>query len=399
MRALPRVTPGRAARARAASAFAPTAGAAFSARSAPAAGPAAGPADVYGCGSNVVDVIFRTKALPRAGEKGYFEPAVPVPEAEITGGVTLNHLAWARLLDVPTGLLARQGTDGHGRTIRAKLDAMGVDTSAIRVDAAHRTSLSHIILDQTGERAIIMAPGSTSDISAAVMRDEFGDALARSRIATTEVSQLPLDAVEELLTSAPGLTALDVDVPPSVASTDANLGDLPALLRCARACDVLKPTMDAAAELLAVAATEGRTCDPDEAGVSVDTSDIVGVARRLQAAFGAGMVAVTDGARGSALVGGGGGGTTTMEVLVPGHAGVVQVDATGAGDAYFGGMVAGLYHHCDARLPETPAQLEAIGRMASAAGAACCEVVGALPVDGVSEARMAALLEQHRHHQ
>ena len=29
---------------------------------------------MYGCGSNVVDVIFRTKALPRAGEKGYFEP-------------------------------------------------------------------------------------------------------------------------------------------------------------------------------------------------------------------------------------------------------------------------------------------------------------------------------------
>ena len=51
-------------------------------------------------------------------------------------------------------------------------------------------------------------------------------------------------------------------------------------------------------------------------------------------------------------------------------------------------MIAGLHEHCDAKLPVNEGQLETIGRMASAAGAACCEVVGALPVEGISEARV-----------
>ena len=324
------------------------------------------PASVYGCGSNVVDVIFRTKALPRAGEKGYFEPSVPIPEAEVVGGVTLNHLSWARLFGVKTGLLALQGEDAHGRTIRAKLEDTDVDTSCIKVSEAYRTSLSHIVLDKEGERAIIMAPGSTSDISRSVVRESFGDALRGARIVTTEISQLPLDAVEELLTSSTGLGMLDVDVPPSVASTDANLGDLPAVLRCAQACDVLKPTMGAAGELLALAATDGITCSVDEAGIDpVDESDIVLVAQRLQAAFGVGMVAVTDGSRGAGFA------TARGDaLLVQAYEGVKQVDATGAGDAFFGGMIAGLHEHCDAKLPVNEGQLETIGRMASAAGAA-----------------------------
>lgn len=347
------------------------------------------PAEVYGCGSNVVDVIFRTKALPQAGEKGYFDPNVPVPEAEVVGGVTLNHLAWARLLGVKTGLLALQGDDCKlGQTIRAKLKAIDVDTSCIQVSHEYRTSLSHILLDKDGERAIIMAPGSTSDISAKTMREEFGAALSSARIATTEISQLPLDAVEELLQNCAGLSMLDVDVPPSIAATDANLGDLPAVLRCAQACDVLKPTMPAASELLALAASDGATCSPTEAGIeAVDETDIVEVARRLQSVFQVGMVAVTDGSAGAGIATSSG-----SAVLIPSFDGVNQVDATGAGDAFFGGMVAGLYLHCDATIPQDEAQIMAIGKLASAAGAACCEVVGALPVEGVSEARVRSFL-------
>ena len=122
---------------------------------------------------------------------------------------------------------------------------------------------------------------------------------------------------------------LDVDVPPSVASTDANLGDLTAVLQCARACDVLKPTMSAAAELLALAATDGATCSVDEAGIEhVEESDIVMVAQRLQEAFGVGMVAVTDGSQGWFATAGG-------DLVVPAFDGVKQVDATGA--AFFRG--------------------------------------------------------------
>jgi fructokinase len=343
---------------------------------------------VFGCGSNVVDVIFRTKALPKAGEKGYFDPTVPVPEAEIVGGVTLNHLAWARKFNVPTGLLALQGTDSHGIMIRNKLESMGVDHTHIFVDTTHRTSLSHIVLDQNGERAIIMAPGSTSDIDKNMMRKQFQSLLEESEIATTEISQLPLDAVEELLTLAGGLTMLDVDVPPSIAVTDANLGDLQTLLRCCQSCDVLKPTMDAAGELLALSSSAGESYKDDGVALAKTAG---GVAKQLLNAFdGVGLVAVTDGANGAGLALRG----LEETVHIPGFQGVKQIDATGAGDAFFGGLIAGLYHKCGASLPKDQESLRQVGIMASAAGAACCEVLGALPVDGISEARVENFLNQ-----
>lgn len=345
--------------------------------------------EVFGCGSNVVDVIFRTKALPKAGEKGYFDPNVKVPEAEIVGGVTLNHLAWARKFNVPTGLLALQGTDPHGIMIREKLESMGVDNSKIWVKSNHRTSLSHIVLDKDGERAIIMAPGSTSDINKDVMKSQFSSLLQTSRIATTEISQLPLDAVEELISSAGGITMLDVDVPPSIAVTDADLGDLPTLLRCCQTCDVLKPTMDAAGELLALAASKGTSCD--ELGMGIELADTAdGIAAQLLEAFeGVGLVAVTDGAKGAGMALRG----LEETVHIPGFEGVQQIDATGAGDAFFGGLIAGLYHECNATLPKDVAALRKVGKMGAAAGAACCEVLGALPVDNVSRTRVETLLQ------
>ena len=54
---------------------------------------------VVGCGSNVVDIFHRVQSLPKAGEKGFFlNPMEPI-SGEIVGGVTLNHLCWAHLLN------------------------------------------------------------------------------------------------------------------------------------------------------------------------------------------------------------------------------------------------------------------------------------------------------------
>ena len=63
-------------------------------------------------------------------------------------------------------------------------------------------------------------------------------------------------------------------------------------------------------------------------------------------------------------------------VQVPVFQGVKQVDATGAGDAFFGGLVASIYQW---GFPASESELERMGAIASAAGAANCEVVGALP--------------------
>jgi D-arabinose 5-phosphate isomerase GutQ len=64
-------------------------------------------------------------------------------------------------------------------------------------------------------------------------------------------------------------------------------------------------------------------------------------------------------------------------VEVPAAQGIEQVDATGAGDAFFGGVIASIAHW---GFPTDNPSLTRLGAVASSAGAACCEVVGALPL-------------------
>ena len=304
---------------------------------------AARKATILGCGSNVVDVFFRVRAMPVAGTKGYFQNPTKVVEGTVVGGVTLNHLSWAAALGAPTGLLALQGDDELGNTIREKLTDINVSIEHIKYGNEFATSVSHILLDKDGERAIIMAPASTGEITDSIFEKHFLSAMEdQCLIATTEISQLPLSGVQKMLDIANRVGAssfLDVDVPPSVAVGDAALGNLPELLKCVKSCNVLKPTLEAAGELLAVAKSDGVTCDPNEVGIELDSS-LSGVAEQLLETFSTPkFVAVTDGKRGCGLaIAGDDGGLVSTEV--EGFEGIDQIDATGAGDAFFGGLVA-----------------------------------------------------------
>lgn len=132
---------------------------------------------VLGCGSNVVDHIYRVKGIHLTSnahcmsvltmlcsqlslrlEQKDFSPGRPdctfkikapskvdasfaelcavfspfrALEKRLIGGVTLNHLCWAALGGVPTGLLALQGKDELGRLIRTNLRDLGVATDYI----------------------------------------------------------------------------------------------------------------------------------------------------------------------------------------------------------------------------------------------------------------------------
>jgi ribokinase len=322
----------------------------------------------------VVDIISRVRALPQAGEKGYFEDPEVLVNARIVGGVTLNHLAWASALGVPTGLFAFQGTDDNGVMVRNKMDDLGISTEHLQVGPQYVTSVSHIFLDTTGERCIMMAPASTTKINAAAMAEHFAPAVPGASIITSEISQVPLAGVGALFDAAAAagkLSMLDVDVPPSVAVGEAGLGSMDEVHGVLERADVLKPTLSAAVELLAA-----------EHGVT-DATPLAEVAAAMAARYGSKLVVVTDGSRGSGLWNAAAGG-----VEQPCYGGVQQQDATGAGDAYFGGLVAGLHAW---GLPEDAAGMSRLARVASAAGAACAEVLGALPVEGVSHARMLQL--------
>jgi arabinose-5-phosphate isomerase len=322
-----------------------------------AASPAA-PLDVVGIGSMVVDRVHRAPRLIGADAKVLLrgvEGAAPV--REFVGGVVLNHLGWAAALGLRAGIFGRQGDDANGRFLRAAMDRLGIERDLALV--AEATSLAEIFVDDSGERAIYMAPGATAGTTALHVRRDFAATIRRATRLTTEVSQLPLSAAREALAVAreAGIpTVVDLDVPPSDAL--AALGDAAELEAVLRAADLLKPARAAARELV-----------PQAGG------DALAAARALRARFGCGAVVVTDGEAGCAIA------ARDFEGCVPTRP-VKAVDTTGAGDAFLGGLLVALHHGLG---------WEQAARLGNACGAACVEKLGAFPDD--AEAARARVLE------
>ena len=178
-----------------------------------------------------MDIFHKVESLPAGGQKGYFQnPTEPI-SAKLVGGVTLNHLCWARLLGTPTALLALEGNDENGILIRNKLNEFDVDTTTISTSNQYCTSVSHIFLDINGERCIMMAPGSSSTINRDIVNNLFYKHFQDNEtcLFSTEISQIPLNGVIEMLNLSKKFnipSIIDVDVPPSIAISDANLGTI-----------------------------------------------------------------------------------------------------------------------------------------------------------------------------
>ena len=124
---------------------------------------------VVGIGSNVVDVIYRTNKIAGPEEKTYilFNDEGDIVK-EVIGGVTLNHLAWANLLGLPTGLFGFQGDDRYGKMIREEMDRRGSDRSAIQVRENASSSFSIVNVAVDANRSIYMARAQTGETT--VMR-------------------------------------------------------------------------------------------------------------------------------------------------------------------------------------------------------------------------------------
>ena len=129
-----------------------------------------------------------------------------------------------------------------------------------------------------------------------------------------------------------------------------SLGDEETLHAVLAAADLLKPSKRAALELCGVA-----------------TAKPLDLARRLRQRFGNRAVVVTDGSAGCAVAADG------FEEAVSAPR-VQAVDATGAGDAFLGGLLAGLHQGLG---------WEDAAKLGNAAGAACVERFGAFPADAV----------------
>jgi ribokinase len=302
--------------------------------------------DVVGIGSMVVDRMHRAPRAIGAGEKALLRDLGGGPVQTRVGGVVLNHLGWAAALGLRTGIFGLGADDANGRFLRAAMERLGIAHSIELAGSA--TSVSEIFVDDAGERTIYMAPAATSETTPERVRAHAAF-VGRARRLTTEVSQLPLAAARaaiELARASGAATVVDLDLPPSDAIA-AGLGDEAALDAVLRGADLLKPAKSACRELVS------------------GTSDPLELARALRARYGNRAVVVTDGEAGCAIAAG------DFEGFVRARP-VKVVDATGAGDAFLGGLLAAL---------AAGLGWEATARLGNACGAACVEQLGAFPDD------------------
>ncbi len=320
---------------------------------------------IMGIGSNAVDVIYRVRRIAGKDEKTYILPNNEGNMVkEVAGGVVLNHLAWARLLGVRTGLFGFQGDDRFGKFIRGTMDVHGIERSYVKVKEGKSSTFAIINVDTHAERAIYMASALTGTTTSEDIKREFSECISNAGMVTTEISQLPLDAVVAVLSIAKESdvpTVLDVDVPPSFAVDLAGLGSRKEFEKALSLADLIKPAKAVADQI-----------------VGGDTSE--DKARDIFQKYSPRLVAVTDGAEGSVLYDGG------SIVRVKSNS-VVARDTTGAGDAFLGGVIAGIYYGLS---------LEDIGKLANACGAACCTVAGAFPVMDSSLEYVGSLYDRGR---
>jgi sugar/nucleoside kinase (ribokinase family)/D-arabinose 5-phosphate isomerase GutQ len=301
--------------------------------------------DVVGCGSMVVDLFYRTPRIIKADEKVILDAngAGAAIEQASVGGVVLNHLGWARVLGLETGIFGKMGDDRNGEFLRDGMDSLGI-RHHLTLDGS-ASSYATVFVDPDGNRAIYMMRGATAELKASEIRTRHGAFIKNARIVTTEISQLPLRTVIAILkfareNSIP--TVLDVDVPPSDALR--TLGSRAELDQALKLATYLKPAKGAAREL-----AEG--------------DDPLKMAEQIRARYGNDAVIMTAGANGCAIS------ANDTSVRVPAFK-VKVVDTTGAGDAFLGGVLAGLLWKL--KWPE-------IGRLANAAAAVGIGRLGAFP--------------------
>ena len=303
--------------------------------------------DAVGCGSMVVDQFYRTPRIISADEKILLDSGRngAAPEPPAVGGVVLNHLGWARVLGLDVGIFGKMGDDRNGEILRGGMNALGI-RHHLTLDGS-ASSFATIFVDAQGNRAIYMVRGATAELKPAEIRRRHGAFVRNAHLVSTEVSQLPLATAVAVLLFARAHsipTVIDVDVPPADACPA--LGTRAELERALKLATVIKPAKAAARELAG-----GGLRDP------------LKMAEAIRARYGSRAVIITDGERGCAIA------ARETALRIPAYR-TRQIDATGAGDAFMGALLAGL---------RWGLSWEAIGRLGNAAGAVCITRLGAFP--------------------
>jgi ribokinase/sulfofructose kinase len=237
-----------------------------------------------------LDYVYATSRVPLADEK--------VPGRKLgafPGGTTANAACAAARLGLRVAAYGRVGDDADGRLLLAANDQFGVSNAFMRV-VDFPTATTLIIVDQSGEKALVFAPMPFQPLDEA----EFLTVARQARVVYTMPRNLDEHRRIAALARAAG-AEVAIDIEAAVAPTRAHLE---ALLGSA---DI-------------VFMNEGGFRATSAAPLTTE-------ALRPLLAFGPRVVAVTLGARGAIAV------TRDSEAQQPGFP-VEMRDSTGAGDCF-----------------------------------------------------------------
>lgn len=275
------------------------------------------------------------------------------------------------------------------------MEEIGVSTDYIVVDDKYHTSVSHVFIDsylflffhshsRTGDQHTYMFRGATNFITPEIVQKHFVPHLRHAKIVTSEISQVPLSSVKSLFQAAGErhvLRFLDMDLPYSVAIGPAQLGSpdevgFPVSLFCSskRVCPAAKSSKSSSFSQTPITPSQGDVPDlfPElDAQMLLQEPPRITAERIADRCPTAQFIAVTSGRKGAGL-------------CIHGHEGIgIQIipdidsaDDTGAGDAFLGGLIAGLYHW---GMPQSEGDIKKLGQLGSLSGAACCQQFGTLP--------------------
>jgi ribokinase len=246
---------------------------------------------VLGVGDAGPDIFLGVDRLPGPDEKVVARSVTRRP-----GGMVANFLVAFRRLGLTCGLNAVVGDDELGRLTLADLDASGVDRSAVVVRPGGQTFFCTVLLDPSGEKALVAAPTDCFFPSA---EDVDERAIARAQHLHTTDGDVRSATRAATLARRHGLT-VSVDVE---GASSPDPGELRALV--------------ALADVLFVGAGGAR---------ALGETDLLRLGPRI--------VCTGMGAEGAVV-------DTKKESILIRAYGVPVVDSTGAGDCFAAGFVHG----------------------------------------------------------
>jgi sugar/nucleoside kinase (ribokinase family) len=290
-------------------------------------------------GSCVVDVLARPVALTQPIGAGRLIESDPLRLT--TGGIVSNAGITMARLGMRVAAFTYIGDDEWADVIRSRYAAEGIDTSSLITHPDGATSTTAVLIDPSGERSFVHCVGAPRLLDREAMLSRL-DLFAKSRAM--------------LIGYYPLMTRLQGDLP-EVFAAIRETGCLTAIDAAGHG-----GTMDPLARILPH--TDFYIPNEIEAAHQTGRSEPRAMIEAYRDAGAKGWVGVKRGAQGALLSPQPGEFINVTVVKPPGDV----VDTTGAGDCFYGALLAGVLRGL------SPADA---GRLAAAAGACCVTGLGA----------------------